>query len=365
MLAILLCIGLIISCAACGRNEDNYNPPHNTVVSNPENTENDVLIPGNNNINSSNTTSSEDITSNTEDSSDIKDIVDKNEEQELENVNSNDSVSSENTGSKEETSSVPENNIVEKPNHTHSYKSTKVSPTCTTKGYTKYACECGSTYTDSVKSALGHNWGSWVTTKEPTTTSTGTKKKTCSRCSAYETKTVDVLELSQKEFDELVCKYTLQYINDFREEEGANRLTELTGKGKQFAELRSEQLSSNFAHDEDDIQAACRQIDYGKRIIEPEIRWDPIEQKEYYTGNVADYYAEYGAEAIARRSAIVIKNEENAKMLAFEFAKMCHESSKHWCYVGNDIYKTGVIGAYFDGWQMYVCMLVHTTGKYD
>lgn len=356
MLAILLCIGLIISCAACGK-EENNSPPKNTVVSGSEGSEND-------NSDSDDVVLSEDTSSITDNSSTVSGSVSENEEQKTESVNSNNTTSSETTSSDNNTN-VPKDNIVEKPNHTHSYKSTKVSPTCTANGYTKHACACGSTYTDSVKSALGHNWGSWVTTKEPTTTSTGTKKRICSRCSVSETGTINVLELSQAEFDELVCKYTLQYINDFREEEGANRLTELTRKGKQFAELRSEQIVDNFEHDIDDMRAAATQLEYGRHVIESEKKWDPIKQESYYTGKILDYYTDYGAEAIGKLSGIYPKKDEYAKTLANRIATMFKNSSGHWSYLGSSQYDYGVVGAHFDGWFWYIAVIVHISNEYD
>lgn len=42
--------------------------------------------------------------------------------------------------------------------HTHDYHSDTVKPTCTAGGYTKYTCNCGSTYTDKETAKLGHNY---------------------------------------------------------------------------------------------------------------------------------------------------------------------------------------------------------------
>ncbi len=40
--------------------------------------------------------------------------------------------------------------------HNHDYKATVVAPTCTEAGYTEHKCECGESYKDSYKDALGH-----------------------------------------------------------------------------------------------------------------------------------------------------------------------------------------------------------------
>ena len=43
------------------------------------------------------------------------------------------------------------------PEHTHSYTAVVTPPSCTERGYTTYACECGDSYVDSYVDALGHN----------------------------------------------------------------------------------------------------------------------------------------------------------------------------------------------------------------
>lgn len=76
----------------------------------------------------------------------------------------------------------------------HSYKDVVTAATCTAGGYTTHTCTaCKYSYTDSETSATGHNWGAWTTTKEPTTTSTGTATRKCSACGKTETKTLDKL----------------------------------------------------------------------------------------------------------------------------------------------------------------------------
>ena len=76
--------------------------------------------------------------------------------------------------------------------HTHNYTSKVTKATCTSDGYTTYTCSCGDSYTGNYVPAAGHKWGAWVTTKEPTTTSTGTAQRICSVCSQKETKTLPV-----------------------------------------------------------------------------------------------------------------------------------------------------------------------------
>ncbi|MBR2800492.1 MAG: leucine-rich repeat domain-containing protein, partial [Oscillospiraceae bacterium] len=56
---------------------------------------------------------------------------------------------------------VPENTGVQQNDqteqaHIHTYTETVTAPTCTEKGYTTHACECGDSYVDSYTDALGH-----------------------------------------------------------------------------------------------------------------------------------------------------------------------------------------------------------------
>ena len=81
--------------------------------------------------------------------------------------------------------------LTAKYNHTHNYSSSAVTQaaTCTQAGVRTYYCSCGATRTEGISSS-GHAWGSWVTTRKPTSSITGISKRTCSKCSGYETKTI-------------------------------------------------------------------------------------------------------------------------------------------------------------------------------
>ena len=81
----------------------------------------------------------------------------------------------------------------------HDYAETVTKPTCTEKGYTTYKCKnCNHSYTGNQTNATGHKWGEWVTTKEPTTSTTGTAERKCSNCGKVETKTLDKLPEEHK-----------------------------------------------------------------------------------------------------------------------------------------------------------------------
>lgn len=61
----------------------------------------------------------------------------------------------------------------------HSYIIIKTEATCTTKGYTTYACSCGDAYKDSYVDALGHKFGEYVIDAPATFTNEGTKIAEC------------------------------------------------------------------------------------------------------------------------------------------------------------------------------------------
>lgn len=87
----------------------------------------------------------------------------------------------------------PTTDTTEPSGHIHSYTETKTAPGCETEGYTTYTCDCGDTFTGDNVPATGHEWGEWVTTKEATTSTTGTAERTCTACGSKESKTLDKL----------------------------------------------------------------------------------------------------------------------------------------------------------------------------
>lgn len=72
------------------------------------------------------------------------------------------------------------------PFHSHKYMGTVVKPTCTNKGYTSHVCSCGHSYTDSVTSAISHNFSKKVSTTAPTCTSKGYTTYQCTMCGKTE-----------------------------------------------------------------------------------------------------------------------------------------------------------------------------------
>ena len=59
-------------------------------------------------------------------------------------------------------------------NHAHHYTEQIIAPTCDQQGYTLHECECGHSYKDSYKDAMGHDW------------TEGDRNYSCSRCGRSE-----------------------------------------------------------------------------------------------------------------------------------------------------------------------------------
>ena len=67
----------------------------------------------------------------------------------------------------------------------------RVFATCTTSGYTRFICDdCGKEGDTVTMSALGHKFGAWFTTTQPTCMANGIQKRECTRCGATETKSI-------------------------------------------------------------------------------------------------------------------------------------------------------------------------------
>lgn len=82
--------------------------------------------------------------------------------------------------------------------------------TCTTEGNTEYYLLDGHYYdntlsaigqADTVATALGHDFGEWVQTTAPRCTTEGEETRTCSRCDAYQTQRVAMLDHDMENCD--------------------------------------------------------------------------------------------------------------------------------------------------------------------
>lgn len=279
----------------------------------------------------------------------------------------------------------------------HSYKATVTAPTCTEKGYTTNKCSvCGDSYKDSYVNATGHKFSSYTSNGDATCSKDGTKTATCANgCGTKDTKTdvgtalghsyskdsiveptlwstgytvyactrcsdsyeADHRELTAEEksnFLRAVEAAVVKYVNQFREEQGDIPATALPGMQK-VAQYRAVQLSTNFAHDETDIQEALLHYQYGEWIDNT-----AFGGRKYYSAN--------STEAIAYTPA---GHYYDADIIGYDIANQIRDSSAHWSYVGASrlpfiAVGTWVMehdGASFGGF--YTCIMLISTDKYE
>lgn len=133
-----------------------------------------------------------------------------------------------------------------------------------------------------------------------------------------------------------IADLVVKYINDYRTAQGvptAARLPGLTG----YAEYRSHQLISNFAHDTDDERAAATALQYGD-YIDPALYG--MTGEPYYTANVR--------EAIAKGGYTGMIDE-----VAQSLAQLVRNSSSHWSYVGSSEYLYIGVGVTYESGMWY------------
>lgn len=71
-------------------------------------------------------------------------------------------------------------------------KQDNIPATCVKGGMEVEKCSvCGETKETQISDPLGHDYGEWKVTKEPTCTKYGTKKRICKRCNEYEIDVID------------------------------------------------------------------------------------------------------------------------------------------------------------------------------
>lgn len=141
-----------------------------------------------------------------------------------------------------------------------------------------------------------------------------------------------------------VSEKVVQYLNQFRSEQGTAHATVLPGL-TQIAEYRSKQLITNFAHDTLDEREALAYYQYGKYVDLTKHGFD-----ESY-----NYYTYGGGEAIAKGNW-----GGTADGIALKIATGFRNSSGHWAYVGGNEYNYIAVGCTYDpsSCSWYCCVLV-------
>ena len=141
-----------------------------------------------------------------------------------------------------------------------------------------------------------------------------------------------------------VADRVIYHLNRARANIGSGELKRLP-RLTWYAEYRSSQLPSNFAHDISDWFAAAKATDYGRYTEMPD--------------GSGSY--DIGAQEAIAMAGIVGSADKIGQCLA----QIIIESSRHWQYVGSDEMKyTGVgVTCVDDLW--YTCIMVTATDKYE
>ncbi len=165
------------------------------------------------------------------------------------------------------------------------------------------------------------------------------------------TSTITELEIEPKATEkdtEIIAQKLVKYINDYRNSEGvqsANILADLT----KYAEYRSNQLVTNFAHDTFDERAAATALQCGE-YIEPSLYG--MKGEAYYTANAREAIAktDYGG---------------TIEQVAAHLAKLTYNSKSHWSYVGGEKYNYIAVGITYNQGRWYCCIAMKRENTYE
>ena len=129
----------------------------------------------------------------------------------------------------------------------------------------------------------------------------------------------------------VVAEKMVEHINAYRVDEGVPIANVLPGLTK-YAEYRSQQLITNFAHDTSDERTAATALQYGQYIDPSQFG---VTGEPYYTINAREAIAktDYGG---------TVDN------VAKRLAQLVQKSPSHWSYVGSEEYIYIGIGVTFE-----------------
>lgn len=138
------------------------------------------------------------------------------------------------------------------------------------------------------------------------------------------------------------------YLNKARAEIGSGELSKLSGLTR-YAEYRSGQLISNFAHDPGDWNKAAEATGYGKYIDLSE------------SGGAPQGYYDIGAREALAMAGIVGSTDRIAETLA----QIIIDSPRHWSYVGSNEMKYIGVGVSCNSDMWYAAIMVTNTTDYE
>ena len=142
-----------------------------------------------------------------------------------------------------------------------------------------------------------------------------------------------------------VAQRVLEYINQYRSSP-ATRLSGLT----EYAQYRSRQLVSNFAHDTADQRVAATALQYGE-YVDPSV----------FGGSGQPYYRANAREAIAKAGYVGTIDE-----VAMKLATLVKNSPNHWNYIGDSQYTYIAVGVTYesDMWYCAITVASENTDEY-
>ena len=142
-----------------------------------------------------------------------------------------------------------------------------------------------------------------------------------------------------------VAQRVLEYINQYRSSP-ATRLSGLT----EYAQYRSRQLVSNFAHSTADQRAAATALQYGE-YVDPSV----------FGGSGQPYYRANAREAISKAVYVGTIDE-----VAMKLATLVKNSPNHWNYIGDSQYCYIAVGVTYesDMWYCAITVASENTDEY-
>lgn len=152
-----------------------------------------------------------------------------------------------------------------------------------------------------------------------------------------------------KESDaEIIADKVIDYINNYRNQNGVCSATKLSGLTK-LAKFRSGQLVTNFSHDTADIRIAATAVKYGEYI-----------DTKLFGMDIEPYYSPHAVEAIAMSGYI-----GTVDAVAENFATLIKNSPSHWSYVG-DAKNTYIgVGLTYANGSWFMNITVSDTNQYE
>ena len=147
---------------------------------------------------------------------------------------------------------------------------------------------------------------------------------------------------------EIIAQKVVEYINVYRNNDGVQSANILSGLTK-YAEYRSKQLVTNFAHDTFDERAAATALQYGE-YIEPSLYG--MTGEPYYTAN-------------AREAIVKTDYGGTVEQVAKYIAKLTYNSKSHWSYVGGEKYNYIAVGVTYNQGRWYCCIAMKRENTYE